>query len=444
MKKIMVSLALIAGLCNLSAQIYFNAVPQGYGAAAIGGGTTAPVTVTDYATLKSNLLAAGPRVILVSGSITFPQNGRISGVVKDKSIIGLPGAKLINENQTGTGIFSFSNGSNNIIVRNLVFVGPGAYDISGPDNLTNQGGTNVWVDHCEFQDGQDSNFDNVGLSDNITVSWNKFTYLKAPIPGGSGGSNDHRFSNLVGSSATDAPADGRYSITFHNNYWAEGCKERMPRARNAELHLLNNYYFTSVSGALAIGLGGGTNGSSVYVENSNFSKVATLYRGYPTDGGTVAINYINSSYNGSPVNTGVYDLGTVSAPAYSYTAMSLDQVTQYVPDPTCGAGATLQVTAEGVITPGVCTNMGTVNNSVRVNVKLFPVPVKDVLNIELPQSSKGKIEVEIFSADGRKVVYEISNISKSVKVNVQHLANGLYYGTVTADGQKYSIRFIKD
>lgn len=444
MKKIIISLSLLVGLGNLSAQVLSSNTPQGYGALATGGGNATPITVTDYATLKSNLTSAGAKVILVSGTITIPQGGVISAVISNKTLIGLPGAKLVNENQTGAGILNFKNGSTNIIVRNLIFVGPGAYDVNGPDNLTNQGATNVWVDHCEFQDGQDSNFDNVGLADNVTVSWCKFTYLKAPIPGGSGGSNDHRFSNLVGSSATDAPADGHYSITFHNNFWAEGCKERMPRARNAELHLLNNYYYTSVSGALAIGLGGGVNNSTVYVENSNFARVTNMFRSYTsTDGGSYAINYVNSSWNGNPVNTAAYNTGTVSAPSYSYSVMSLEEVATYVPDAGCGAGATLQVTTGGAITPGVCSFMATAGNNVPQNIKVFPIPVKDFLNIELPENASGKIQIVIYSADGRKVMSENVNASKHTTLNVQHLAKGTYFGTVNVSGKAHSIKFIK-
>ena len=212
MKKIIIAAGFLATLA-LNAQVNYQAAPEGYGAAATGGGTTAPVVVSDFATLRSNLTAAGSRVILVSGVINIPAGQQISAVISNKSLIGLPGAKLVNENQTGAGILNLKNGSNNVIIRNLIFVGPGAYDINGNDNLTNQGGTNIWIDHCEFQDGQDGNLDNVGLSDNITISWCKFTYLKAPVTGGSGGASDHRFSNLVGSGSSDKPADGRYSIT---------------------------------------------------------------------------------------------------------------------------------------------------------------------------------------------------------------------------------------
>ena len=431
-------------LSNASAQIYFNPVPQGFGAAATGGGNSIPIIVSDYASLKSNLTSAGAKVILVSGTITVPQNGIISAIISNKSLIGLPGAKLMNENQTGAGIINLKNGSNNVIIRNLIFVGPGAYDVDGNDNLTNQGGNNVWIDHCEFQDGQDSNFDNVGQADNVTISWCKFTYLKAPIPGGSGGTNDHRFSNLVGSSASDAPADGHFSITFQNNYWAEGCKERMPRARNAELHLLNNYYNTSVSGALAIGLGGGVKNSTVYVENTNFAKVSNLFKSYiSTDGGTIAINYINSLFKGSAIAT-TSNIGIVDPPSYSYTAMATSDVETYVPDPTCGAGATLQVTTSGSISPGNCTNLATTNAVKAKLVKIYPMPVKSILNIELPQKNNGKTLVEIFSADGKKLISESFAGSDKLTLDVSQLVKGFYLGKVVIDGHVQTIKFIKD
>lgn len=51
------------------------------------------------------------------------------------------------------------------------------------------------------------------VSGTITIP-SKFTYLKPSIPGGSGGSNDHRFTNLMVSNSSDAPADGHFSITL--------------------------------------------------------------------------------------------------------------------------------------------------------------------------------------------------------------------------------------
>jgi pectate lyase len=324
-------------------------VPQGFGAAATGGGDATPITVTNYSSFKAALTSSNP-VILVSGTIDCTLT---SVQLKDKTIIGLPGARLRNLQITpgnpstsaaNSGILYLKAGSNNVIIRNLIFEGPGAYDVDGNDNLTSEA-TNLWVDHCEFQDGMDGNFDNKGKSDNTTISWCKFTYLKDPTARNTlNFTNDHRFSDLVGSSATDFPVDGHYSITFQNCYWAEGCKERMPRARNAELHILNCYYKTTVSGSLAIGLGGGNNNTSCYVENTDFATIGTVYKDYTsTDGGTIGLTFDGCH------NRANSTIGTVSKPTYNYTALSLDDVASKVPNTTNGAGATLNVTTTGII-----------------------------------------------------------------------------------------------
>lgn len=420
-------------------QNYYLASPEGFGAAAIGGGTAAPVTVSTYADLKANLKAAGSKVILVSGTITIPVNMAISEIITDKSLIGLPGAKLVNENQTtGAGILYLKLGSNNVIIRNLIFVGPAAYDIDGKDNLTADGATNIWVDHCEFQDGQDGNFDIKGKSDNITVSWCKFTYLKPPVAGGSGGSNDHRFSNLVGSSATDYPLDGNYSITFQNNWWGEGIKGRMPRARNAELHILSCFYNTSVAGATGIGLGGGTNNSTCYVQNTDFKKVATIYSPAPADGGTVAINYINCLKNPS-------NIGTVAAPTYLTTPIPVADVEKYVTNSTCGAGATLQVTAAGVISSGICTNLGVENSANNGSVN-FKTRVNDnVLYVYLPEKLSGKSSVTIFSSTGQ-LLSTRDFLDKTIvpfTINIKDLKIGMYLISVRSGAETFNGKFLK-
>jgi pectate lyase len=183
----------------------------------------------------------------------------------------------------------------------------------------------------------DGNFDNTKLADNVTISWCKFGYNKSPKAGGSGGSNDHRFTNLVGGSASDAPADGRYSITFLFCYWSDGCKERMPRARNAELHILNCYYNTNVSGSLALGLEGGTNGSTCYVEGTHYKKIGSLYRTYGT--GTQNLTYVDCTGGTTK------DIGTAPQPSYSYNALPVNEVEAAVTS-TSGAGATLTVNSE--------------------------------------------------------------------------------------------------
>ncbi|HEX6427358.1 MAG TPA: hypothetical protein VF008_06710, partial [Niastella sp.] len=315
--------------------------PIGFAEGTTGGGTPTAdntITVTTAAALAA-AITGSKSVILVSGTIT---TGRISGVFTNRSIIGLPGARLINLDQTksGSGIFFLTEGSRNVIIQNLTFEGPGAYDVDGYDLLSNKGCYKLWVDHCEFQDGTDGNFDNSGDADSITVSWCKFTYLKPPRAGGPGGSPDHRFSNLIGGSDSDAPQDAHYSTTWQNCWWAPGVKARMVRARNGEIHLLNCYW-NSPETADAIGITAGTFGTTVYVEGGVFNIPAT---GKVADLGPGAIAIKFQDCIGGSAN-----YGSVNPPPYEYTAMPSGEVVAAITNASCGAGATLFVTGTGEV-----------------------------------------------------------------------------------------------
>ena len=414
---------------TVSGQNYFMSQPQGYGAAATGGGSATPITVTNYTDFKNALNSTTPAnsVILVSGTIDCLYT---SVTLNNKTIIGLPGARLRNNQITvgnfvtsaqNSGILNIKPGSNNVIIRNLIFEGPGAYDVDGRDNLTSEA-TNLWVDHCEFQDGMDGNFDIKGTADNTTVSWCKFTYLKPAIAGGSGGSNDHRFSSLIGSSGTDFPADGNYSVTFQNCFWTNGCKERMPRGRNTQIHMFNCYYNTNVSGSLAIGLGGGANNSTCYVENTNFASVSSVYRNYnSTDGGTVAIQF-------SGCLNGAANVGTVAAPNYTYTVIPVNDVATYIPNVTCGAGATLNVSVAGVLSTNCPNVMGLNELDPTKNIVHYPTFIEDEMYIDFPDTISGDSKIEIYSISGQKVFSQSLTFAplQRTTLNLINLKSGLH------------------
>ena len=187
----------------------------GYAAGTTGGGNASPTLVSSASALQNALNSSNSAVIIITNNITVTDH--ISVTAKNKTLMALPGVKLISnqQNSSNSGILYFKKGSSNIILRNLTFVGPGAYDCNGWDNLCFDGVTKAWVDHCDFQDGCDGNFDNKGLTDNITVSWCRFRYLKSPRAGGSGGSDDHRYSNLVGSSSSDKPSSSSIALSIH-------------------------------------------------------------------------------------------------------------------------------------------------------------------------------------------------------------------------------------
>lgn len=238
------------------------------------GGTS--VTVTTSSELATYLAKSGKYIIYVKGVITVPS--MIKVLVKDKTILGLSGSYLYSSDRTasGSGILYFKTGSNNIIMRNMTFKSAGAYDCDGNDNFCIDGTTNIWVDHCDFQDGVDGNFDCKNASDYIAVTWCRFHYLIAPLAGGSGGSDDHRFSDLFGSSPSATEDAGHLNTTFMYCWWDSGCVERMPRVRYGKIHILNCYYSSSVTNYC---VGAGIN-SSIYIDNSVFNGVKNPIKDY--------------------------------------------------------------------------------------------------------------------------------------------------------------------
>ena len=346
MKKVLLILSLVWTVVSVKAVEYCSGTSWGYaGTNVTGGGSATPTLVSSESELKSALKSN--KVIIITADITV--SGQISIEGKNHiTLMALPGKKLISTNQTqsGSGILSIKNGSSNIILRNLTFEGPGAFDCDGKDNLTVSASQNIWVDHCDFQDGCDGNFDINNTSDNITVSWCRFRYLKAPRPRDSGDTNpdhtdDHRFSNLVGSSASDKPSDGTYNITYAFCWWDEGCKQRMTRCRNCELHFLNCYWNSSVADYYV-----GPQNAKCYFEGCTFSGKANSPSKIWSDsygGNTNLCTFVNCTGN-LPSNS-----GNVSAPSYTYDQLSAADAKNYVTNSTCGAGATLTVTNSGEV-----------------------------------------------------------------------------------------------
>lgn len=343
-----------------TAQDYCLTAPFGYGASATGGTGGSVVTVTSASQLESALLSSGKKIIIVTQNIQFTSLLKVKAT--DKTLLGLPGVKLYNNTvptnasdaAAKTGILYFKENSKNVIIRNLIFQGSGAFDSESADGLCLDAVTNFWIDHCDFQDGVDGNFDIKNATDNITVTWCRFRYLKSPKSKSSWtadkGTDDHRYSNLVGSGSSDKPSNRR--ITYAYNWWDEGCVQRMPRARHSQFHLLNNYWSSSVASA-CLGLGGCT----AYIEGCYFTqKKSVIYKDYSSDDGASSnkLKFVDSygAKDGLPSN-----VGTVSAPTYSYTALSYSETKTAVTNSTCGAGATLNVTAAGVVSSS-CSSSG--------------------------------------------------------------------------------------
>lgn len=329
-----------------------------------GGGTDGDiVTVTSRAQLQTALIGTTKKIIYIDGNITFSGNVSITNA-HNKTIIGLPGSSFENtthsDDKSKSGILSFS-GCKNIIMRNLTFKGAGAYDIDGNDNLTLSNCQYIWVDHCDFQDGVDGNFDCNNGSNNICVSWCRFRYLKAPYGGGSGGSDDHRFSNLWGGGDENGAIDeGKLNTTFVCCWWDNGCVQRMPRVRFGKVHLLNCLYSsTNASACVAAG-----HRSNLYVENCAFTSSAAknnAWKCYATKEGFTDYNITltgNSGANNDQKKSGSIDY-FIPTNVYEYTAFDASLVENTVSNLSNGAGATLKF-GDGD-DPDPEGNLGTIN-----------------------------------------------------------------------------------
>lgn len=214
-----------------------------------------------------------------------------------------------NETYRDAGVFSFDR-SENIIMRNLTFVGPGSIDVGGSDLMTiSHASKHIWIDHCDFIDGMDGNFDINSYSDFITISWCRFKYTE--------NSFDHSNTNLIGSSDREfGNGEDNLNVTYYACNWDKGCDQRMPMVRFGTVHLLNNLY--SCEGCTRA-----VNPrfhSEVLIEGNVFTKgVKRIFQ----QNDAKSVIFRNNSYAEKFKQPA--DLGSMSLP-YSYAAMPVDSV----------------------------------------------------------------------------------------------------------------------
>lgn len=276
--------------------------------------------VTDQ--IKDELTKAGVSGMSTSGGGGTLTNGKkVSEAAEYNTrqiIINLTGDD--DEGYRNAGILSLSSNAENIIIRNISFVGPGAIDVGGSDLISCTGAKHCWIDHCDFQDGEDGNFDITNSADFITVSWCTFHYTDR--------SYMHQNTNLVGSS--DNEAQGYLNTTFAFNWWGTGCKQRMPMARAGKIHMLNNYFScTGASNCI-----NPRKNSEFLIEGNYFASGVSHY--YSQSSAT-AVTWTTNNYiaaaSSLPANVG----STVTVP-YDYDVAPYAEVPSLVQG---NAGATL-------------------------------------------------------------------------------------------------------
>ena len=117
-----------------------------------------PTTEAEFqAALNTARKAPATTIIIKSGiTISFIEGTKVDSKAKNISILGEYGARFHNPSGDN-GILNIKG--YNVILRNIIFAGPGAIDVDGDDPLSIESATNVWVDHCTFYDGRDGNLD---------------------------------------------------------------------------------------------------------------------------------------------------------------------------------------------------------------------------------------------------------------------------------------------
>jgi pectate lyase len=203
-----------------------------------GGETVKVATAAEFTTAVTS---GKPLIVMVSGTLDL--GDRTVNVAPSKTIIG--------EGKDAGFVGHIAlQGVSNVILRNLTFtnakgVGQG---VGGGDALTTHSSHHIWVDHCNFGDCADGQFDITHGSDFITVSWCKFYYTNE--------NNGHRLSMLIGNrDDLEAEDSGKLHVTLHHNWISNLVKDRTPRVRFGEVHIFNTYFAPSADNNTCIGVG---------------------------------------------------------------------------------------------------------------------------------------------------------------------------------------------
>ena len=143
---------------------------------------------------------------------------------------------------------------------------------------------------------------------------------------------------------------------------------------------------------------------------------------------TSTVNWYASSNSTISIGTGTnYITPLLSAGTYSY----------YAEASTCTTSATR---TEITVTVNICTGISNTNFENKT-IKVYPNPTKSVLTFDL-ESLKEPFSVEVINAQGERTpIGEINNLQNSI--NIQTLANGIYFLRVKQGNNYQQIKFIK-
>lgn len=269
-----------------------------------GAGSNAPSVVVSNASQLDAYTDSNTNVIIyVSG--TIPISGMSTHVRANKTVIGLG----TNATLVGGGLYLYR--STNVILRNLTIRD------SSEDDIGIHYSAHVWIDHCTIVNATDGGIDITQQSEDITISWCHFYYES---------NQGHDFVNLIAASDSDS---GNYRVTFHHNWWATNCVERMPSVRFGRVHCYNNYY-NAPGNDYCVRT---RIDAQCLVENNHFENVNNPWEQYITSGTPGLLYATNNAFVNVTWTKQYPGTDSVFTPPYSYkldpVALIPNMVTNY-------------------------------------------------------------------------------------------------------------------
>lgn len=222
----------------------------GFGEGTTGGAGGPVILVTNLndsgaGSLRAAATSTGPAWIrfMVSGVIDLDSNIEMQS---DKTIDGRGADVTI----TGGGLF-VQGGAGNVIINNIKMR-------DAPNDLIRfyDGGSQMWVHHCDLSNGGDGAFDATDGTSMVTIS---HTHIF-----------DHDKAMLVGAGGDDGDGDGMRWTGHHN--WYEDVVQRLPFIRFGRAHSFNNLIEWRSGTAMNVRLGS----SQMLVENNILAPQTTV------------------------------------------------------------------------------------------------------------------------------------------------------------------------
>lgn len=308
----------------------------------------------------------------------------------------------------------------NVIVRNLKM-----HEVFYPnDDLTIDGCSHVWIDHCEFHskigsgigvDTYDGLLDIKNGSHRVTVSWCYF--------------HDHMKTVLIGHSDNNGSTDVNLQLTFHHN-WFSNTDGRNPSLRFGQCHYFNNYLENISDYGFAV-----RNGAHAKIENCHFESVKQPIvtdnfsgHGFACISGCIYTGSCSESSN--KVNP-PYDceFWTSQIP-YAYTLEEANTVSLSVK---AYAGV-------GKISTAVPVSVYNTVRNLQVDRLLFD-PVNDNIHVNMAVRDKGNVVFSIFSIEGKRVFVNRQNYTPGnhdVTFPLNGIQRGIYLVRIETGAESIS------